>query len=81
MWAYKRAPELVMQREKAVHVTTGGIPFLDPAVVLLFKAKHLRPKDSQDFDRLLPDLSAGQVDWLRAALLRFHPKHEWLNAF
>jgi hypothetical protein len=30
------------------------VPYLLPEIVLLFKAKHRRPKDRADFDGVLP---------------------------
>jgi hypothetical protein len=57
-----------------------GVPILNPAIVLLFKAKAPRPKDEHDFRALLPALSDPRLAWLRAALERCHPGHAWLRA-
>ncbi|RXX47111.1 hypothetical protein DCW30_02870 [Streptomyces alfalfae] len=56
--------------------SVGGTPYLAPELVLLFKAKHPRPKDQEDFGSILPhrQLSAqswgsvsGQADHVRSA--------------
>jgi hypothetical protein len=46
--------------------------------VLLFKARHLRPKDEDDFARAAPLLTTPQRAWLTGALRRVHPGHPWL---
>jgi hypothetical protein len=57
-----------------------GLPYLAPEIVLLFKAKHLGPRDRTDFGNALPALSAEARRWLRDAIEKTHPGHEWLNA-
>ena len=56
----------------------GGLPFLKPEVVLLFKAKNVRAHDQLDFEQARERLSVGARRWLRLALQRVHPDHEWL---
>ena len=58
--------------------TADEIPFVRPEVVLLFKAKHAREKDEEDFDVVLPRLDRERRSWLRDALHRVHPGHPWL---
>jgi hypothetical protein len=58
--------------------TDDGIPYLVPELVLLFKAKHARPKDQADFDRIVPQLTRGQRNTLAELLARAHPGHRWL---
>lgn len=60
-------------------VTSDGIPYLMPEIVLLFKAKHDRPKDHADFEGTLPLLDDQQRTWLGAGLARVHPGHVWLE--
>jgi len=57
----------------------AGIPYLVPEIVLLFKAKHARPKDGADFDEMLPHLESSAKAWLADALARVHPGHAWLQ--
>ncbi|MGO3742549.1 nucleotidyltransferase domain-containing protein [Kerstersia sp.] len=79
VWAYKREPALTRPRQEMVGLSASGIPFLLPAGVLLFKAKYRRPKDEQDFELALPTLPATERAWLRQALMRLHPGHEWIG--
>jgi hypothetical protein len=56
-----------------------GIPYLNPGIVLLFKAKHARQKDQADFAAALPLLQPASAAWLRAAPERVHPGHPWIE--
>ncbi len=46
----------------------GGLPYISPEVVLLFKSRDERDKDEQDFQALAPLLTAEQRDWLAPRL-------------
>jgi hypothetical protein len=56
----------------------GGIPYLRPELVLLFKAKHARPKDQRDFDETIPHMTPAQRQTLGELLARARPGHHWL---
>ncbi|MEY9934385.1 hypothetical protein ABH926_009053 [Catenulispora sp. GP43] len=58
--------------------TSDGIPYLTPELVLLFKAKHARPKDQADFDSVLPELSPAQRARLAELIGHTYPDHAWL---
>ncbi|MEV6716660.1 hypothetical protein AB0M48_32025 [Lentzea sp. NPDC051208] len=60
--------------------TADRIPFLAPELVLLFKAKEVRPKDQQDFDGVLPCSDRSGVVRCRKWLAQVHPGHSWLSA-
>lgn len=79
VWRYKRDPSLARPRGEAVRVSRSGIPFLDPALVLLFKAKHARDKDEADLRRAWPKLPAADRRWLAARIGHHHPGHHWLG--
>ena len=53
---------------------------MQPEVVLLFKAKVVRPKDELDFAAVLPHLDSNRRSWLRDALTLVHPGHAWLES-
>ncbi len=76
-WVYRRAPGIVRSRVEMVDLTSDGIPYLKPAAVLLFKAKHRRAKDEIDFGNALPKLAASERAWLAMCLHVVHPDHEW----
>lgn len=79
LWVYKRATEVFGARDDMVGLSAEGIPYLSPKAVLLFKAKHLRAKDADDFHRVLPFLSPQDRDWLKRHLTRLHPGHGWIG--
>ncbi|MCZ4071950.1 nucleotidyltransferase domain-containing protein [Agrobacterium sp. LMR679] len=79
-WVYKRNPEIRRPRIEMVSLTADGIPYLNPSAVLLFKAKHRRPKDEDDFARAQPKLPLSESLWLRDYLERLHPGHDWVRA-
>ena len=77
-WSCRRDETLRLPYNDIVLHSRDGIPYLAPEFVLLFKAKHLRPKDRRDFAETVPHMTAAQRDTLAALLARVHPGHEWL---
>lgn len=77
-WVYKRDTSITGERSEMVLTNDAGIPYLRPAAILLFKARHLRAKDQADFNFTLPGLSLGERQWLMEHLAQVHPGHEWL---
>ncbi|MDT0276909.1 nucleotidyltransferase domain-containing protein [Blastococcus goldschmidtiae] len=53
---------------------------LTPEVQLLYKSHGLRPKDVEDFHRVVGSLDATQRRWLCWALSTVSPEHDWLAA-
>ncbi len=78
IWICRRDGSIRLPYGEIVHHTRDGIPYLAPELVLLFKAKHVRPKDQADFDATLPHLSPEQRASLARLLDRVHPGHPWL---
>jgi hypothetical protein len=79
VWVCRRDPRIRLRATSLIARTSDGIPYAQPEVVLLFKAKSPRPKDEADFAALLPLLDAGRRAWLSAALTLLHPLHPWLG--
>jgi hypothetical protein len=77
---YRRDESLTAPRAFMERRTSDGIRHLGPHGSLFFKAKYVRPKDQADFDVAAPTLLADERAWLVAALERFHPGHEWIDA-
>ena len=78
-WVNRRVPQMSLPLEDATWADADGVRWLNPEVVLLFKAKHLRAKDRADFTTALPLLGEDRRAWLRHALAWTHPGHEWLG--
>jgi hypothetical protein len=79
-WIFRRNPTVrlpLARLEK--RVDPSNAPVMAPEVVLLYKAKHTRPPDEQDFMSILTVLSQDQREWLRGALHVCHPHHAWLS--
>jgi hypothetical protein len=79
-WVCRRDETISMPYEQIIRRTEAGVPYLVPEIVLLFKAKHSRPKDQADFAGALPLLTPEATSWLRWALERVHPGHAWISA-
>jgi Aminoglycoside-2''-adenylyltransferase len=78
-WVCRRDPALRMPYGRLIEWTPAGIPYGRPEVILLFKAKHAeQEKNRSDFADTLPLLDEARRFWLREALERVHPGHEWL---
>jgi hypothetical protein len=78
-WIFRRNPKVRMPISQMGFHPLWGLPYLAPEIVLLFKAKHLEARDRIDFDNALHALSSDAHRWLRDALKKTHPGHEWLT--
>ncbi len=83
VWRYRRNLTVVRDAASTRLLTEGGIPYLAPEIVLLFKSKPslegLREKDVADFERALPHLTTEQRAWLHWALTASAPDHPWIR--
>lgn len=77
-WVFKRDPAVVRPLAEVTWVGRDGMRYLNPEVVLAYKAKLDRPKDRADLDTVLPRLDAAAREWLRATVERLYPDHPWL---
>jgi hypothetical protein len=77
-WICRHDETIRLPYSKIIHYTPDGIPYLAPELVLLFKAKHARPKDQADFDGTIPRMTSAQRATLAGLLARVHPGHRWL---
>lgn len=77
-WIARRDESIRLPYEQLIERTDDGIPYGLPETILLFKAKHARPKDDGDLAAVLPLLSAERRRWLAEALQLAHPGHRWL---
>ena len=78
-WICRRDQSIRLPYDQIIMTSPQGVPYLMPEIVLLFKAKHDRPKDQADFTGVLPMLSPARQAWLAAALARVHPGHPWIG--
>jgi hypothetical protein len=78
LWTNKRMPDHVAPLDEVTWVAESGIRYLDPEIVLHYKARLGRAKDDRDLARTLPLLADGKRAWLRDAVRRTEPGHPWL---
>ncbi|MFD3707149.1 nucleotidyltransferase domain-containing protein [Nocardia sp. NPDC058658] len=79
-WICRRDPTITLPYTELIRTTANGIPYVIPEVVLLFKAKANRPKDTSDFHRVLPLLPEHRRARLSSWLTQLHPDHPWVAA-
>jgi hypothetical protein len=79
IWICRRDERLRLPYGEVVERTAGGIPYVRPEIVLLFKAKDARPKDEADLAAVLPRLDLARRAQLHAWIELVHPGHFWLG--
>jgi len=83
IWRYRREPSIIRSKERMSLKSAGGVPYLAPELVLLFKSKntgnHERLKDQTDFEKALPHLELERRAWLYWALVATSPDHAWIQ--
>lgn len=73
-WVYRRDRSVTRPWNRAVLKSSSGVPYLAPDLQLLFKAKHTRPKDHVDAERVIPTLDGEARRFLADHL---SPEHPW----
>ncbi len=76
-WVFKRDRDFTAPLPQ-VTWSDDGIRYLNPEIVLAYKAKLDRPKDLADLAATLPKLERPARAWLRETVQRLHPEHRWL---
>lgn len=77
-WIFKRNETIRLPLKEIGGVTGDGVSYLQPEIVLLFKAKTLNTKNQSDFENVYPFLSSKQKNWLKKSISIVHPSHPWL---
>ena len=79
LWTNKFMPDHCGPIDDLTWEADDRIRYLDPEIVLWFKARKRRTKDEQDFVRTWPHLSPEQRVWLREMIRRSGDSHPWLR--
>lgn len=80
-WIYHRCRGTLRKPLDEITLTTSdGIPYLAPEIVLLFKSRSDRPKDTEDFLDVAAHLDHDRRTWLHNHIAPRHPDHAWLPA-
>lgn len=77
-WWYRRDARVRRRFDLFGYKGQQQTPYLAPEIMLLFKAKTVRPYDQSDFDAVLPILNGEARRWLREAIGIAHPNHPWV---
>jgi hypothetical protein len=77
-WIYRRDQSIRRPLTRMIATTDGGVPYLKPEGVLLYKAKASREKDQADFAACLPLMTCDARHWLRDAFSQTSPGHSWI---
>jgi hypothetical protein len=78
LWVCRRDESIRLPYDEVIEHTADGIPYERPEIVLLFKAKHSRPKDEADLAAVLPLLTSERRALLAGWMEQVHPGHFWL---
>jgi hypothetical protein len=80
-WVYPRGRGTIRKPLAEITLTSpGGVPYLAPEIVLLFKSRGARPKDNDDFAEVANLLDARRRRWLLDRIAPRYPDHPWLPA-
>jgi hypothetical protein len=78
VWRFRRMMEIARPLSKLGRVSSPGIPYMAPEVVLLYKAKDPNEPDERDFQTVRPLLGEEPGEWLRISVEACYPEHPWL---
>jgi hypothetical protein len=78
-WTNKFIPDHVAPLDDVTWVAGDGIRYLNPEIVLLFKARLRRTKDERDLARTWPLLTEQKQVWLREMIRSTDGDHPWLS--
>ena len=76
-WIFRRNDAISRPLDE-VGAESGGIPYLRPEIVLLYKSSESSPKNDSDFKLTRKQLDQDQVHWLRNALETCNAMHPWI---
>ncbi|WP_181350219.1 nucleotidyltransferase domain-containing protein [Thalassobacillus sp. CUG 92003] len=78
-WQFRRNHDITYPLSHMHLRSEQGFPYLNPEIVLLYKAKATSDKDEADFQNVFPFLNERQKEWLKQALIQCYPQHRWLE--
>lgn len=77
-WKFRRNLEVIYPNQHFIQISDLGIPMLAPEIVLLYKSKGSREKDTADLRMTLPALNSGQRIWLKTAIQMSSQNVAWM---
>lgn len=79
LWTNKFIADHVGPIDEVTWIAGDQIRYLNPEIVLLFKARLRRTKDERDLARTWPLLTEEKQAWLRQMIRRVDDIHPWLE--
>jgi hypothetical protein len=80
-WVYHRGRGTLRKSLNEITLQSPqGLCYLAPEIVLLYKSRHLRPKDNADFEDVHDLLDPSRRQWLVERIFPRYPDHPWLPA-
>lgn len=78
-WRFRRNLNITCPISTLGTHSKNGVPFLNPEIILLYKAKNPNPKDEADFKNIIQALDEKRKSWLKQAITICYPDHRWLE--
>jgi hypothetical protein len=78
-WVFRRDPAVTAPLDEVTWSDAAGVRYLNPEIVMAYKARLARAKDDADLEATLPLLDDRRRDWLRDVVHQLHPDHRWLE--
>ncbi len=79
-WTNKRNLAHTEDLHDVTWIAPDGLRYARPEVSMMFKAAQVRDKDRRDAEVTLPRLDADARRWLRDAVARIDPDHQWVRS-
>nr|WP_261807801.1 hypothetical protein [Paenibacillus sp. N3.4] len=67
-WVFRRDSRVRRSLSEVIMYSGQGIPYLNPAIVLLYKSKNPREKDEQDLNNTIDYLDNKDKQWFKDAI-------------
>jgi hypothetical protein len=79
-WQFRRDTRITRPLSNVWGYSGNSIPYMNPEIVLLYKAKKPTANDEADFVRVSAVLHAEPRSWLKNALAVCYPGHRWCDS-
>jgi len=78
-WMFRTNFDVRMNLARWIVEGTRGLPVMHPALVLFGKSQVDSQKNELDFRSVVERMDEAQREWLKVALLRNDPFHQWID--
>lgn len=78
-WKFRRNLKITRLLSMIGLRSKDGIPYLNPEIVLLYKAKKPTTNDEADLNNIREVLQGERRNWLKQAIHACYPGHPWID--